>query len=136
MDTTTINNKKKLYIGHLNAICPLFWMLRVNAQAQWAVLQLKVQDICGHQSKAVVKYRTKCEVKMCLFASWALCRMALKIKTQTASMVQRQRKNLCSGKTPDGLSSSPFSTPTSGRCTSRHRHLSGQWRRYVSILLY
>lgn len=51
-------------------------------------------------------------------------------------MDQKQRTNLCSEKTPGGLSSSPSSTLTSGRCTSRHKPPSGQWRRWVLIFCY
>lgn len=39
--------------------------------------------------------------------------------------------NLCFKKTPDGLSFSPYVTLRSGRCTSRLRPPSGQWRRWV-----
>lgn len=50
---------------------------------------------------------------------------------QPARMTLRHRMNLCSERTPGGLSSSPFSTRTSGRCTNKPRPPSGRWRRCV-----
>lgn len=50
-------------------------------------------------------------------------------------MLQRHKTNLCSGKTQDGLSSSPSGTLTFGRCTSKHRRHSGRWRKWVSVFI-
>lgn len=63
--------------------------------------------------------------------NWALflCRMAWKTSPQSGKKVQVLRRNLCCRRIPDALSSSPSSTPTSGRCTSRPRPPSGQWKR-------
>lgn len=78
----------------------------------------------------------KCEVKIFVVTwLWLFCRTGSKTKIQTVEMVQKQKTNLCSEKTPGGLSSFPSSTLISGRCTSRHKLLSGQWRRWVLMFL-
>lgn len=67
--------------------------------------------------------------------NWALflCRMAWKTSPQSGKKVRVLRRNLCCRRIPDALSSSPSSTPTSGRCTSRPRPPSGRWKRLGSV---
>lgn len=123
------------------AVCSVFWKLRDGTHAHWTRLfrnlKARLAAIAEINEANVTTTRLKYSIwrgNMCTHFLVSFFRMAS--ETKTVEMVQRQRTSLCSGKTSGGLSSSPSSTPTSGRCTSRPRPLSGRWRRWVSGWLY